>query len=75
MIAATSVRELSDDAREVLVHRYIDGLYAIGAGKLLAAVTDLDEMCATMYDASSALQTVPPTETGASSSMRAPNLD
>ena len=49
MIAATSVRELSDDAREVLVHRYIDGLYAIGAGKLLAAVTDLDEMCATMY--------------------------
>lgn len=49
MIAATSVRELSDDAREVLVHRYIDGLYEIGAGKLLAAVKDLDEMCATLY--------------------------
>lgn len=49
MIVATSVRELSDDAREVLVHRYIDGLYAIGAGKLLAAVKDLDQMCATLY--------------------------
>ena len=49
MIAATSVRELSDDAREVLVHRYIDGLYEIGAPKLRAAVKDLDEMCATLY--------------------------